>query len=115
MPCTCAYSSASSATGGAPFIDPFQLFAAMSVVTERIEFLTGVLKLPIRNPVLVAKQVSSLSVFTGEVAHMLLIALIVVFFNVAAEHVHPFDGSLCIKKCPDTSDLKLLDSHSPFC
>ena len=51
---------------GAPFIDPFQLFAAMSVVTEKIEFHTGVLKLPIRDPVLVAKQVSSLQVFTNE-------------------------------------------------
>ena len=51
---------------GAPFIDPFQLFAAMSVVTTRIKFAVGVLKLPIRNPVLVAKQVSSLAVFTGE-------------------------------------------------
>ncbi|MBW2424295.1 MAG: TIGR03619 family F420-dependent LLM class oxidoreductase [Deltaproteobacteria bacterium] len=51
---------------GSPFIDPFQLFAAMSVVTERIEFLTGVLKLPIRDPVLTAKQVSSLAVFTNE-------------------------------------------------
>ena len=50
----------------APFIDPFQLFAAMSVVTEQIEFHTGVLKLPIRDPVLTAKQVSSLHVFTGE-------------------------------------------------
>lgn len=51
---------------GAPFLDPFQLFAAMSVVTTRIKFATGVLKLPIRNPVLVAKQVSSLSVLTEE-------------------------------------------------
>ena len=51
---------------GAPFLDPFQLFAAMSVVTEKIEFHTGVLKLPIRNPVLVAKQVSSLQVFCNE-------------------------------------------------
>lgn len=51
---------------GAPFIDPFQLFAAMSVVTSRIKFSLGVLKLPIRNPVLVAKQVSSLAVFTEE-------------------------------------------------
>ncbi|MEE8166285.1 MAG: TIGR03619 family F420-dependent LLM class oxidoreductase [Myxococcota bacterium] len=51
---------------GAPFIDPFQLFAAMSVVTEKIEFQTGVLKLPIRDPVLTAKQVSSLHVFTNE-------------------------------------------------
>lgn len=51
---------------GAPFIDPFQLFAAMSVVTSQIKFSVGVLKLPIRNPVLVAKQVSSLQVFTNE-------------------------------------------------
>lgn len=50
----------------APFIDPFQLFAAMSVVTTNINFSVGVLKLPIRNPVLVAKQVSSLQVFCGE-------------------------------------------------
>ena len=51
---------------GAPFLDPFQLFAAMSVVTSRIRFAVGVLKLPIRNPVLVAKQVSSLAVFSGD-------------------------------------------------
>ncbi len=51
---------------GAVFLDPFQLFAAMSVVTQKIKFSVGVLKLPIRNPVLVAKQVSSLQVFTNE-------------------------------------------------
>lgn len=51
---------------GAPFLDPFQLFAAMSVVTTRIKFACGVLKLPIRNPVLVAKQVSSLAVLTKD-------------------------------------------------
>lgn len=51
---------------GAPFIDPFQLFAAMSVVTEKLEFQTGVLKTPIRDPVLIAKMVSSLAVFTNE-------------------------------------------------
>jgi probable F420-dependent oxidoreductase len=51
---------------GAPFLDPFQLFAAMSVVTKQIKFHTGVLKLPIRDPVLTAKQVSSLHVLTGE-------------------------------------------------
>ena len=50
----------------APFLDPFQLFAAMSVVTDKIKFATGVLKLPIRDPVLTAKQVSSLQVFTDE-------------------------------------------------
>lgn len=51
---------------GAPFLDPFQLFAAMSVVTTKIKFAVGVLKLPIRNPVLVAKQTSSLAVLTNE-------------------------------------------------
>ena len=51
---------------GAPFLDPFQLFAAMSVVTTNIKFATGVLKLPIRDPVLTAKQVSSLQVMSNE-------------------------------------------------
>ena len=50
---------------GAPFIDPFQLAAALSTVTTRIRFRTGVLKLPIREPVLVAKQVASLAVWSG--------------------------------------------------
>lgn len=50
----------------APFLDPFQLIAAMATVTERIRFHTGVLKLPIRQPLLVAKQVSSLAVLTNE-------------------------------------------------
>ncbi|HJO22916.1 MAG: LLM class flavin-dependent oxidoreductase [Myxococcota bacterium] len=50
---------------GAPFIDPFQLVAALATVTQRIRFRTGVLKLPIREPVLVAKQATSLAVWTG--------------------------------------------------
>lgn len=50
---------------GAPFIDPFQLIAALSTVTSRLRFRTAVLKLPIREPVLVAKQVASLAVWTG--------------------------------------------------
>ena len=51
---------------GAPFLDPFQLFAAMSVVTTNIKFALGVLKLPIRDPVLTAKQVASLAVMSNE-------------------------------------------------
>ena len=51
---------------GAPFIDPFVLAASMAAVTERIVFETGVVKLPIRNPVLVAKTVSSLAVISNE-------------------------------------------------
>ena len=50
----------------AKFLDPFQLFAAMSVVTTNLKFAIGVLKLPIRDPVLTAKQVSSLAVLSNE-------------------------------------------------
>src|SRR5882672_8727472 len=39
-----------------PFIEPFSLIPAMAAVTERLRFTTFVVKLPIRNPVLVAKQ-----------------------------------------------------------
>ncbi len=51
---------------GAPFIDPFQLAAALATVTTRLRFRTGVLKLPIREPVLVAKQASSLACWSGD-------------------------------------------------
>ena len=37
---------------GAIFPDPFQLISALSVVTEKLIFRTGVLKLPVREPVL---------------------------------------------------------------
>lgn len=48
-----------------PFLDPFVLIAAMGAVTERLRFTTFVVKLPIRQPVLVAKQLSSVAVLTG--------------------------------------------------
>ena len=44
---------------GKPFIEPFSLIPALGVVTERLRFTTFVLKLPMRNPVLVAKQATS--------------------------------------------------------
>jgi probable F420-dependent oxidoreductase len=47
-----------------PFLEPFSLIPAMGVVTERLRFVTFVLKLPIRHPVLVAKQVTSTAVLT---------------------------------------------------
>jgi len=50
---------------GKPFIDPFLLMAAMGAVTSRLRFTTFVVKLPIRHPVLVAKQLSSAAVLTG--------------------------------------------------
>ena len=42
-----------------PFLDPFIAIPAMAAVTERIHFYTNVLKLGIRDPLLVAKTVSS--------------------------------------------------------
>lgn len=50
---------------GKPFIEPFVLMAALGAVTERLRFTTFVVKLPIRQPVLVAKQASSVAVMTG--------------------------------------------------
>jgi len=48
-----------------PFIEPFVLMAAMGAVTERLRFTTFVVKLPIRHPVLVAKQLASVAALTG--------------------------------------------------
>ncbi len=50
---------------GKPFIEPFTLIPALAAVTERLRFTTFVVKLPIRNPVIVAKQVTSVGVITG--------------------------------------------------
>jgi probable F420-dependent oxidoreductase len=48
-----------------PFLEPFSLIPALGAVTERLRFVTFVLKLPVRNPVLVAKQAMSTAVLTG--------------------------------------------------
>jgi probable F420-dependent oxidoreductase len=53
-------------TGETPFVDPFVSISAMAAVTERIRFLTNVVKLPIREPLLVAKQVSSMAVLSND-------------------------------------------------
>lgn len=50
---------------GKPFIDPFCLISALGAVTEKLRFTTFVVKLPIRQPVLVAKQAASVAVMTG--------------------------------------------------
>jgi probable F420-dependent oxidoreductase len=47
-----------------PFLEPFSVIPAMGAVTERLRFTTFVVKLPIRQPVLVAKQASSVAVLT---------------------------------------------------
>lgn len=42
-----------------PFVDPWVAIPAMAAVTERISFFTNVLKAPLREPLLLAKTVSS--------------------------------------------------------
>jgi probable F420-dependent oxidoreductase len=50
---------------GKPFLEPFSLIPALGAVTKRLRFVTFVLKLPVRNPVLVAKQATSTAVLTA--------------------------------------------------
>lgn len=48
-----------------PFLDPFAIVSAMAAVTRRVHFYTNVLKLAVRDPLLVAKQASSVAVIAG--------------------------------------------------
>ncbi len=50
---------------GKPFVEPFSLIPFLGAVTSRIRFTTFVVKVPIRNPVLLAKQATSTAVLTG--------------------------------------------------
>jgi probable F420-dependent oxidoreductase len=49
-----------------PFVEPFIAMAAMAAITSRIRFVTNVVKLPLREPLVVAKQLASLAVLSGE-------------------------------------------------
>ncbi len=49
-----------------PFIDPFSLIPLLGAVTKTLQFVTFVVKLPLRHPVLAAKQASSVAVLTGD-------------------------------------------------
>lgn len=49
-----------------PFLDPWVLIATMAGATERIGFYPSVLKLAVRDPLLVAKQLASCAVLSGE-------------------------------------------------
>jgi probable F420-dependent oxidoreductase len=46
--------------------DPLVTIGALAAVTTRIRFQTSVLKLPLRDPLLVAKQASTLAVLSGD-------------------------------------------------
>lgn len=51
--------------GSTPWIEPFIAIPAMAAVTKKIKFYTNVLKLAVRNPLLVAKQVGSIAVLSN--------------------------------------------------
>jgi probable F420-dependent oxidoreductase len=48
-----------------PLIDPLTLLSAVAARTTRIKLGTGVLVLPLRNPVVLAKELSSLDLISG--------------------------------------------------
>jgi probable F420-dependent oxidoreductase len=50
---------------GKPFIEPFVLMAALGASTTTLRFATFVVKLPIRSPVLAAKQATSVAYLTN--------------------------------------------------
>ena len=47
-----------------PFIEPFVLMGALAAITQRLRFTTFVVKLPLRHPVLAAKQATSVAVLS---------------------------------------------------
>ncbi len=49
-----------------PFVEPFALIPALGAVTRRLRFASFVVKLPVRQPLLVAKQATSVAVLTGD-------------------------------------------------
>jgi probable F420-dependent oxidoreductase len=46
------------------YVDPFVACASMAAVTSRIRFLTHVVKVAVRNPILLAKSISSVAVLS---------------------------------------------------
>ncbi len=53
------------ALNGVPFVEPFCAISAVAAVTERLTFSTSIVKLPVRQPVLVAKQASTVAVLSN--------------------------------------------------
>jgi len=53
-------------TEDTPFAEPFMAVAAMAAVTERIRFCTHVIKVGVRNPLLLAKQVATAAVLSHD-------------------------------------------------
>ncbi|KQY54290.1 MULTISPECIES: TIGR03619 family F420-dependent LLM class oxidoreductase [unclassified Nocardioides] len=51
-------------SGETPMPDPFVMMSALAAVTERLIISTNVLKLPLRDPLLTAKQVATMAVLS---------------------------------------------------
>lgn len=51
---------------GVPFLEPFSVVPAMGAVTTKLRFSTSVMKLAIRQPVVVAKSLTSVAVLTQD-------------------------------------------------
>jgi probable F420-dependent oxidoreductase len=48
-----------------PLVDPVTVLSFLSAITTRIKLATGILLLPLRNPVILAKQIASLDVLSA--------------------------------------------------
>jgi len=48
-----------------PFHDPFMMFSHLAAITPKLEFVSGVLVLPQRQAILVARQAADLDLFSG--------------------------------------------------
>ncbi|MEM1112828.1 MAG: TIGR03619 family F420-dependent LLM class oxidoreductase [Pseudomonadota bacterium] len=51
---------------GVPFLEPFVVIPYLAARTEKLKFTTSVIKLAIRQPAIVAKQLSSMGVLLGD-------------------------------------------------
>lgn len=51
--------------GASPFIEPIVAMTTMAAVTHKIRFYPGVMKVPVRQPLLLAKALSSLAVISN--------------------------------------------------
>jgi alkanesulfonate monooxygenase SsuD/methylene tetrahydromethanopterin reductase-like flavin-dependent oxidoreductase (luciferase family) len=53
------------ALDGVPVLEPFVAMASLASVTERLRFYPAVMKVPVRQPLVLAKSLSSLAVLSG--------------------------------------------------
>jgi len=49
-----------------PFFEPLTLLPALAMQTERIRFYTSVIKLPLHHPLILAKQVATAAIMSGD-------------------------------------------------